>query len=125
MIPGLWGIDFPALLLAVVVQTVGIVLLVALKALTSNFMLYVIYGVFGALDIALKLMFFIILIQIVISWIAPNSYHPIVTLIRQLGDPIMAPFRRLIPPVGGLDFSPMIAILVIHILQILSCLIYC
>ena len=61
LIPGLWGIDFPALLLAVVVQTVGIVLLVALKgALTSNFMLYVIYGVFGALDIALQLMFFII-----------------------------------------------------------------
>ena len=80
-------------------------------------MLYIIYGVFGVLDIALQLMFFIILVHIVISWIAPSSYHPIVMLIRQLGDPIMAPFRRLIPPVGGLDFSPMIAILVIHILQ--------
>ena len=118
LIPGLWGIDLPALLLAIVVQTLGIFLLVALKgALTSNFMLYIIYGVFGVLDIALQLMFFIILVQIVMSWIAPNSYHPIVILIRQLGDPIMAPFRRLIPPFGGLDFSPMIAILIIHILQ--------
>ena len=118
LIPGLWGIDFAALLLAIVVQTGGIVLLVALKGgLTPNFMLYIIYGIFGVLDIALELMFFIILVQIVISWIVPNSYHPIVILIRQLSDPIMAPFKRLIPPVGGLDFSPMIAILIIHILQ--------
>ncbi len=117
-IPGLWGVDFPALLLAIVVQILGIVLLVALKGtLTSNLMPYVVYGVFGVFDIALQLMFFALLAQIVISWVAPNSYHPMVILIRQLGDPIMAPFRRWIPPFGGLDFSPMIAILIIHILQ--------
>ncbi|MAV75784.1 MAG: YggT family protein [Cellvibrionales bacterium] len=118
LIPGLWGIDFPALLLAIVIQTLDQVLLVVFKgALAFNFMLYVTYGFFGVLDIALQLMKLAVLAQIVISWVAPNSYHPIVILIRQLGDPIMAPLRRLIPPVGGLDFSPMIAILFIHILQ--------
>lgn len=117
-IPGLWGIDFAALLLAIVIQISGIILLIALKGtLTSNLIMYVIYGFFGVIDLALQLMFFAILGQIVISWVAPSSYHPMVILIRQLGEPIMAPFRRLIPPFGGLDFSPMIAILVIHILQ--------
>ena len=117
LIPGLWGIDFPALLLAVVVQTVGIVLLVALKGALRVISCCMLFMAFWGARYSFAINVFIILIQIVISWIAPNSYHPIVTLIRQLGDPIMGPFRRLIPPVGGLDFSPMIAILVIHILQ--------
>lgn len=118
LIPGLWGVDFAALLLAFLVQILGFVLLMALKGgLSSNVLAFVMYAIFGVIDIALQIVFFAILAQIVISWVAPNSYHPVVVLIRQLGEPIMAPFRRLIPPFGGLDFSPMIAILIIHILQ--------
>jgi YggT family protein len=62
---------------------------------------------FGALSI-------LILIRVLMSWI-PNlsPYNPIVRLIYQLTDPILEPARRLIPPIGGLDLSPLIVLLLI------------
>jgi YggT family protein len=62
---------------------------------------------FGALSI-------LILIRVLMSWI-PNldPYNPLVRLIYQLTDPILEPARRLIPPIGGLDLSPLIVLLLI------------
>lgn len=117
-IPGLWGIDFPSLVLAFLVQTLGLALLLVIKGMVlSNPAVYLVYGLFGVFNIALKLAFFAILVVIVVSWVAPQSYNPAVSLLRQVTEPIMAPFRKIIPPMGGLDFSPMLAMFVIHILR--------
>ena len=50
------------------------------------------------------------------SWITPNPYNPVVQLLRRVTEPVLAPFRRLLPPwkTFGLDFSPMIVILLIQ-----------
>ncbi|HEX9125410.1 MAG TPA: YggT family protein [Methylomirabilota bacterium] len=58
----------------------------------------------------------IIIAAAVISWVNPNPYHPAVRLLRRLTEPVLAPIRRLLPPwkTFGLDFSPMIVILVIQ-----------
>ena len=74
-------------------------------------------GLFGVINISLKIAFFAIIIVIVVSWIAPQSYNPAVSLLRQISDPLMAPFRKIIPPMGGLDFAPMLAMFVIHVLR--------
>jgi YggT family protein len=49
----------------------------------------------------------------VISWVAPGSRHPGAELLHQITEPLLAPFRRLIPPMGGLDFSVMVVFLVL------------
>ena len=117
-IPGLWGIDIPSIVLALLVQIVGLVLMMLLKGTVSgSLMLFLLLSLFGILNIGLKIAFFAIIIVIVVSWIAPQSYNPAVSLLRQISDPIMAPFRRIIPPMGGLDFSPMLAMFVIHVLR--------
>ena len=59
---------------------------------------------------------FIIIIQIVISWVNPGAYNPITVIMYQLSEPILKPARRLIPPAGGFDFSPMIAIIVMQLM---------
>jgi YggT family protein len=58
----------------------------------------------------------IIIAAAVISWVNPDPYHPAVRLLRRLTEPVLAPIRRLLPPwkTFGLDFSPMIVILVIQ-----------
>ena len=58
----------------------------------------------------------VIIAAAVISWITPNPYNPIVQLLRRLTEPVMSPIRRLLPPwkTFGLDFSPMIVILLIQ-----------
>ncbi len=68
---------------------------------------------------ALVPVFFGLLISIIFSWIAPQSRHPILLLIHQLMEPALAPFRRLIPPMGGLDITPIFAFLAINVLQML------
>lgn len=58
------------------------------------------------LEMVTDLFFFTLLARIVMSWIQPHSRHPIVTIIYAITEPLMAPLRRVIPPIGGLDFSP-------------------
>ena len=55
---------------------------------------------------------------IVLSWIATTNMHPAIVLIRQLSDQIFRPFRVFLPPMGGLDFSPILAFIVLNFLQI-------
>ena len=64
----------------------------------------------------LNIYIWIVIAAAVISWITPNPYNPIVQLLRRLTEPVMAPIRQLLPPwkTFGLDFSPMIVILLIQ-----------
>ena len=70
------------------------------------------------IDIALTIYMWIIIIRAVLSWVNPDPYNPIVRFIEQVTEPVMAPVRRWIPIRGmGIDFSPIIVLLVIIFLQ--------
>jgi len=70
------------------------------------------------IDIALTLYMWIIIIRAVLSWLNPDPYNPIVRLLYQVTEPVMALVRRWIPLRGmGIDFSPMIILLAIVFLQ--------
>ena len=58
----------------------------------------------------------VIIAAAVISWVTPNPYNPVVRLLRRVTEPVLAPIRQLLPPwkTFGLDFSPMIVILLIQ-----------
>lgn len=59
--------------------------------------------------------------QIILSWVRPDPYHPtwgpIIRFINAVVNPIVNPVRRLMPPLGGLDFSPMVVLLLARVLQ--------
>lgn len=63
----------------------------------------------------------LLLASILLSWIRPDPYHPtwgpIIRIVNGIVDPILNPIRRLMPPLGGLDFSPMIVLLLARVLQ--------
>jgi YggT family protein len=71
------------------------------------------------LDLVLRLYVWVIIIGAVISWVNPSPYHPVVRVINRLTDPILKPLRAIIPPIGGLDFSPVAAIFIVYLLQVL------
>ena len=54
---------------------------------------------------------------IVVSWIARDNQHPATTLLMQMSDSIFAPFRRILPPAGGIDFSPILAFIALRYLE--------
>jgi YggT family protein len=69
--------------------------------------------------LCIHLFAFAIIIRVVLSWIAPNQVNPASQIIDALSEPVLAPFRRLIPTVGGMDISPVFAIIGLMALGIL------
>ncbi|HHV57019.1 MAG TPA: YggT family protein [Firmicutes bacterium] len=59
----------------------------------------------------------LILIRLLLSWVNPDPYAPWVRFIYQLTEPFLEPFRRLLPPVGMIDFSPLLALLVLSFIR--------
>lgn len=60
-----------------------------------------------------NVLYVLILARIVVSWLNLNPWNPLVRWLRRIVDPILRPFRRILPSFGGIDFSPLLAILVI------------
>ena len=59
----------------------------------------------------------LLLARVVISWTNPSGGGNLVAIIYQLTEPILAPIRRVIPPTSGIDWSPMIAMLILAIVS--------
>ncbi len=74
-------------------------------------------GLLHVLTRMLDIFWWCIIIVIIASFIAPGNYHPALGLLQQITEPLLRPARRLIPPLGGLDFSPIIVILALGVAQ--------
>ncbi len=78
----------------------------------------VILGIAKVLDVVLNIYMWVIIIRALISWVNPDPYNPIVQILTKMTEPVLAPIRKLVPPYKvGIDFSPLIAILVVIFLQ--------
>ena len=75
--------------------------------------------VITALIFILRLYTWLIIIRVLLSWVAPDPYNMVVQIIYALTEPIMAPFRKIVPPLGFIDISPIILIFVIEFIRIL------
>ena len=118
IIPGYRGLDFASLVLALLVQCIATTLLISLSGFgIPGAGLVVSWSVIGLLSLVLNIYFWGMMISIIASFIAPQSAHPALVLIRQLTEPLMEPFRRLLPSMGGLDLSPIFVFLAIQIIR--------
>jgi YggT family protein len=70
------------------------------------------------IDVVLNIYFWIIVARAVISWVNPDPYNSIVVFLYRVTEPVLAPIRRRLPMGMGIDFSPMVVILVIIFLQV-------
>lgn len=113
---GRW--DFAALGAAFTVQVIFVLLIGWLGARDFGLIFILLSGLTEVLNVLLDMLFWLIIIQIVLSWI-DQGRNPNLDVFRQLTAPILAPFQRLVPPMGGFDLSPIVAILVIKLSQIL------
>jgi len=59
----------------------------------------------------------VLLASVILSWVDLSSDNPFVRLVRQLTEPVLAPLRRVLPTAGGFDFSPLVLLVVIRVLQ--------
>ena len=120
-IPGYFGIDWASIISLFLVQAIEIILVAliitgGIPAFSGLTMLTIAY----LLRTILYIYLFIIIIQVIISWINPHAYNnSIIKIMYQISMPVLRPTRKLIPSSGGLDFSPLIILVIINLLMIL------
>lgn len=118
VIPNIAGHDFSALALAFVVKLATLLLLLLVNSRGIDLIAVALIALVSLLSMILDIYFYAVIASVVISWVAPNSYHPAPQLISQLTEPLFKLARRVVPPIGGLDLSPILIFLVIQVVQL-------
>ena len=119
LIPSAFGIDLPTLLLAWLTQAVfhGIVfgLVVPTATLSPAAIIGVaLFALLATLRLALYLLMGAVIISALLSWV--NPYAPMAPLLNALSRPFLQPLQRFIPPIGGVDLSPLVLLLALQVL---------
>ncbi|MDP7316092.1 MAG: YggT family protein [Pseudomonadales bacterium] len=117
VLPTVYGVDFATLTVAFIIQLVAVMLIMMLFGYSFFLPIYVAWVLVGLFSIILKIYFFALLISVISSWIAPYSNHPALSLIHQITEPICTPARKLLPPMGGIDFSIILVFVFINIID--------
>ena len=120
VIPGFGGLDVASLVLAYGVQVLfmaGALLVMGYGLPWANIIIWSLVAIFALI---IKVYFWGMLITVIASWIAPNSYNPALILINQILEPVVRPIRQKMPDMGGLDLSPIIILLGIQVVEIVA-----
>jgi YggT family protein len=119
VLPGFAGLDMASLILALLLQLAGIVALLLINGLgLPNILLLLVWSAIGLVGLLVNIYFFALLAMIILSWVAPGSKHPAIYLLHQITEPVMAPVRKTLPAMGGMDFSPILVFILINVIQI-------
>lgn len=119
-LPSIGSIDTASIVVILLLQIIATTLLVTIQGYPiPNSISLLIWGALGAVGMVINIYFIAILASIILSWIAPGSYNPTILLLHQLTEPVMKPFRKILPAMGGLDLSPIFVFVTINVLQII------
>ncbi|WP_395011731.1 YggT family protein [Undibacterium sp.] len=114
VVPGFGGLDWASLIAAFLVALVSI-LLDSLFSGQLHFGFIILAAVLRLLQWVLYGLMALLVLEAVLSFV--NPYAPLAPIIRALNAPLLAPIRRLIPPIGGIDFSVLVALIVLQLLS--------
>ena len=109
-----------ALLALILIQVAFIALMFGLVGQLDafNVLQALIWSALGAGGLLVSIIFYSVIAMIVVSFLAPQSSHPAVEFIWELTEPVMAPLRQVLPPMGGLDFSPIILFIALNVIRV-------
>jgi len=121
VIPGMGGIDMAAIVLALSLEITLIILGGMLYGEQMGLLGALVMGIGQLLSLGIYVFIIGILIQVLISWVAPYPTHPLLPLLKRLTDPVMQPVRRRLKPIGGVDLSPLVVLVGLQLIIILVC----
>ncbi|HEX7027361.1 MAG TPA: YggT family protein [Gammaproteobacteria bacterium] len=115
IIPAIGGIDTASLVLLLLLAIAKVVLMYLIAGFLITPMTVLPRAVGDLVALFLNIYLVSIIIQVLLSWIAPQQYNPVSVLLYQLNEPLLRPVRRLLPSIEGFDFSPLVVILIIQL----------
>ncbi len=120
IIPGFAGLDLAAVVFMFTLKFLELWLVTGLLGIAPQFGGLAMLSIADLLGLLVNVFVFSILIQVIVSWISPGAYNPVMGLLHSLNEPLLGPARRMIPPISGLDLSPIAVIIVLQLVSMLA-----
>ncbi len=117
LIPGFGGIDLATIIVVVAFIAIKISIVALLSGYSPSVLALLLTGIRDFITLAINIFIFAIIVQAILSWINPDPYNPVSGILFNITRPVLAPFRSLIKPVGGIDISPLVALIALMFLE--------
>ena len=118
-IPSIGRLDTASVVLMLALEIAGTWIITRISPVVIPIEQVLVFSVFKLIATLLWTYFFLIIVEVVLSWVGSRARHPAIPLVYQLTAPVLKPCRKFIPPIAGLDLSPLFALLAIRFLLLL------
>jgi YggT family protein len=119
IIPSIGKLDTASVVVMYLLELAQLAIITQLNQADFGLEFLLLFALRKLLVTLLMTYFVLIIARVLISWIASQSRHPLIPLIYQLTEPVLRPFRKLIPPMGGIDLSPLFVLIALRFLLLL------
>jgi len=113
IVPSFGRLDTATVLVAFVIQYLTVLLLLLILGQTAGIATIAVTSIVKLVVLSINLFVYAIFIRIILSWISQGGYNPATAIITTLTEPLLRPFRRILPPMGGFDISPIFAVILL------------
>ena len=119
LIPSIGKLDTASVVVMLMLELVQLAIINQLSQVGYGLQFLLLFAVKKLLVTLLITYFVLIIARVIVSWIAGRSSHPLIPLIYQLTEPVLRPFNKLVPAIGGIDLSPLFALIALRFLLLL------
>ena len=119
VIPSIGKLDTACVVLILALENFSVWIASRISSSPLDFQQIFIFSLMKLAATLLMTYFFLIIASVILSWVGARMRHPVIPLVYQLTEPVMAPFRKVIPPIAGIDLSPLFALIAIRFLLLL------
>ena len=120
VVPTVANLDLAAALFMFALKFVELWLITGLLGMSPQIGGVAMMSIAELFGLLVNVFIFSILIQVIISWVNPGMHNPVMALLHTLNEPLLAPARRIIPPISGLDLSPIVVIIFLQLVSMLA-----
>jgi len=113
IVPPFGRLDTATVMVAFIIQYIAVLLMLLVIGQTAGIATIAITAIVKLAVLSINLFVYAIFIRIILSWVAQGAYNPATAIITTLTEPVLRPFRRILPPMGGFDISPIFAIILL------------
>lgn len=119
ILPAIGKLDTASVVLMIALEILSVWIVSQIGSASLAFPQIVAFALIKLMATLLWILFFLIIVSVILSWVGARMRHPAIPLVYQLTEPVLAPFRKVIPPIAGIDLSPLFALIAIRFLLLL------
>ncbi len=119
VVPSIGKIDMASLVLALALQILADFLILALQGEIAGITALVLYSFKQLVEMVLNIFVFAVFARAILSWFDPGNYNPASSILQRLTEPLLSICRKVIPDLGGIDLSPLVALVFLQLAKMM------